>query len=259
MLLRHDRLSSDALRELATGKVLALHVPEYHAPDLCTEIVERILDGMGKGYRRIYESNVRAFTETRGDAETRRAYLATAIEVMAEIRRSCHPLASPVDRLRCELDELWPGGACLLRLEENALVFGMVRVWRGGAQAHPHLDVLRESAPDVRDAAGFTEQLGVNIYLRMPAQEHDSEGALELWDFGLMDEAVIGRSSWGTYGYRRETLPNPTIRIRPAVGDLIILRTTRLHAVQPTCDGERITLSGFIGCSGPDEPLRLWS
>jgi hypothetical protein len=259
MLLRQHSLSSDALRKLTAGQLLAVHVPAYHAPEVCEELAERILKQSDGAYRRIYESNVRAFTETNGDAEARRLYLNASASVMAEIRHLCHPLASPVDRLRCELDELWPAGARLLRVGGSALVFGMARVWRGGAEAHPHLDVLRLSAPDVNHAPTFTEQLGVNIYLRVPDNDSGNAGMLELWNLGLADGDVIGESTWGTYGYQRKDLPPPEVRIQPKAGDLVMLRTTRVHAVQPTRVGERVTLSGFVGHTGVAHPLLLWS
>jgi hypothetical protein len=259
MLVHQDVLSSEAVGKLVSGEALAVHVPAYHSPELCEEIAARVLARMKSGYQRIYESNVRAFTETNGDADGRRRYLADSASVMAEVRDSCHPLASPIDRLRCELDELWPGGARLLRHDSQALVFGMVRVWRNGAEARPHLDVLRNSAPDVPDALAFTDQIGVNVYLRVPQNESGDEGALELWDLGLADSNLIGEGLWGTYGYRRELLPEPGIVVRPRVGDLVMLRTTRVHAVRPTHSGERVTFSGFIGHSSRNEPLLLWS
>ncbi|MFJ7074429.1 2OG-Fe(II) oxygenase [Streptomyces sp. NPDC098781] len=259
MLVRQDALSSEALGKLVDGEALAVQVPAYHSPELCEEIAGRVLARLGSGYQRIYESNVRAFTETNGDVDARREYLAESASLMSDVRESCHPLASPIDKLRCELDELWPGGARLLRHEARALVFGMVRVWRNGAEARPHLDVLRESAPDVLEAQKFTDQIGVNIYLRVPEGAGDGEGALELWDLGLADSELIGDGLWGTYGYRREALPSPEVVVRPQVGDLVMLRTTRMHAVRPTCSGERVTFSGFIGHSSGSDPLLLWS
>lgn len=258
MLVRQDVLSSDAVTKLVDGKALAVHVPAYHSPDLCEEIAARILARIGSRYKRIYESNVPAFTETNGDADARRSYLAGSAALMAKVRASCYPLASPIDRLRCELDELWPGGARLLRYESRALVFGMVRVWRNGAEARPHLDVLQKSAPDVPEAHKFTDQIGVNLYLRVPRGE-DDEGALELWDLGIDDSALIGDGLWGTYGYQREGLPEPTVVVRPQVGDLVMLRTTRVHAVRPTSSGQRVSLSGFVGHSSRSDPLMLWS
>ncbi|MEV6384392.1 2OG-Fe(II) oxygenase [Streptomyces sp. NPDC051773] len=259
MLVRQAELSSEALKILTSGQALALHIPTYHSPEHCEQIADSVIQRLHNGYQRIYESNVRAFTETRGNELEQRRYLDDPASVMATVRASCLPLASPVDRLRCELDELWPGGARLLRLDSQALVFGMVRVWRKGSQALPHLDVLQHSVPNLRHHETFDEQIGVNIYLRMPQDLEGKEGTLEMWNLGLPDEKSIGSAKWGTYGYRRELLPDPDVSIRPEAGDLIMLRTTRLHAVHPTRTGERISLSGFMGHSSPQAPLRLWS
>ncbi|MGH4022166.1 MAG: hypothetical protein ACRDT0_23620 [Pseudonocardiaceae bacterium] len=261
MLLVEETLTADVVRRVVGGGILAVRVVGYHPPGLCEELSARMLeklDSCSKRYQRIYHSNVRAFTETVGDRAAQEDYLASSAVAMAALRHLCHPDMSPIDRLRCELDEIWPAGASLLRVDERPLVFGMLRVWQNGAQALPHLDILGEAAPEVAEARTFTEQLGVNIYLRVPPGNND-DGAVELWDFGVFDIDRIRHGIDSTYGYRRELLAEPAVVVRPEVGDLLLLRSTRVHAVRPTSVGQRVTLSGFVGHVSAAAPLRLWS
>jgi hypothetical protein len=93
----------------------------------------------------------------------------------------------------------------------------------------------------------------------MPPATDSLDGAVELWDLDGTDADRRQHGIDGTYGYRRELLAEPAVTVRPAVGDLVLLRTTRIHAVRPTWSGERLTLSGFVGYVGETSPLRLWS
>lgn len=255
MLLLETTLTADVIRRLVSGDALAVRIPRYHPPELCQKLLAPLLSVLdGEAFQRIYRSNVPAFTDAASDAATRRRYFDSTARVMAAVRDVCQPYASPVDRLRCELDEIWPGGAKLLRLRGSPLAFGMLRVWSGGAQALPHRDVLGLAALGVPEAETFTEQLGVNVYLRVP--DRTGEGAVELWD---TTEGGAEHGIDGTYGYRRELLPAPAVVVHPEPGDLLILRSTRVHAVRPTSAGERVTLSGFIGHRDADTPLHLWS
>ncbi|WTW94317.1 2OG-Fe(II) oxygenase [Streptomycetaceae bacterium NBC_01309] len=269
MLVTEDRLSAGALNALLAGQALAVRIPGYLEGALCAELTARLLAALDElgGYERIYRSHVPAFTDTAGDGRARDAYFAAASRAMALVRARCRPYASPMDRLRCELDECWPGGAGLLRVAGSPLVFGMLRVWQNGAQALPHLDVLGapRAAPPV--ARRFTEQLGANVYLSVPRPEPappaaagvfgavEADGAIEVWDAGRETRGRLVRG----YGYAREAQREPDLVVRPVEGDLVLIRTSLLHAVRPTVAGRRVTLSGFIGHAGGHEPLRLWS
>jgi 2OG-Fe(II) oxygenase superfamily len=258
MLLEAPALTLDAVRTLINGEALILRVPNYLPDDICTVLTQRtmqIATDPGK-QKRIYESNVKAFTDADVDPEIRSQYLASSVTALASIRRLCEPYLSPSDRLRCELDELWPAGASLLRVENMPLVFGMIRLWRDGAGALPHIDVLQRSSPWVVEARLFTMQLGVNVYLVTP---HEGNGEIELWNLSLHDLNMDQHQVQGTYGFRYELLPQADLVVQPKQGDLVVLCSNRLHAVRPTTQGTRVSMSGFIGLRDETEPLRLWS
>ena len=260
MLATEPELSRPLLRRLLAGELLAARIPGYCRPAECSYLTDQVLAHLRKAPdapRRIYSSTVRAYTEVAADPGRRGDYLANAVAALRTTRQLCRPVPPPPDRLRCELDELWPGGASLLRVGNEPLVFGMARVWDGGAEALQHLDVSGAAAPDIAEAHGFIEQLGVNIHLSTAGAE--GEGAIDVWDLGLSDLDPGAHRPTGTYGFQRSLLPPPALVIAPRAGDLVLLRTTRLHAVRATRRGVRVTFSGFVGHAGPERPLRMWS
>ncbi|MFG1754065.1 2OG-Fe(II) oxygenase [Streptosporangium sandarakinum] len=122
--------------------------------------------------------------------------------------------------------------------------------------ALPHFDIIGEAGPALRDRFPFIEQFGVNLYLEAP----ESGGELQIWDLTL--DRVRSRniaSTSGTYGFDPERLPPPDVTIKPCAGDLVIVRSTRLHAVRETTEGRRVSISGFMGRGQDQDVLRLWS
>lgn len=258
MLLEAPALTIDGIRALIDGDALALRVRRYLSGEVCTELTSRtmrVLDSLGR-HRRIYESNAKAFTDADTDAAARAEYLRSSVATLAGMRQACEPYLWPADRLRCELDELWPSGASLLRVDTKPLVFGMIRLWRDGAGALPHIDLLQQSTPQVAEARTFTTQFGVNVYL-VPPQE--GNGEIEMWNLRLTDLSPELHGVDGTYGFRYDLLPRADVVLRPGRGDLVLLCSNRLHAVRPTSRGVRLSVSGFIGLQDESAPMRLWS
>ncbi|MFY1695704.1 MULTISPECIES: 2OG-Fe(II) oxygenase [unclassified Solwaraspora] len=260
VILDSPTLDTATLDALTSGAALIARVRGYTPAQVCADVVPALLDHLDRAAgttSRIYRSNVGTFSEAQKDAEALAHYRSRAADTLRAVRASCAPYASPVDRLRCELDESWPAGSQLLRHGGTPLVFGMLRVWQDGAHALPHMDILARAAPRVPGAHRFTGQLGVNLFLQAPAGQDD--GLLQLWD---VDPYTVDRTDHGvagTYGYRRDLLGEPAVSLAPRTGDLVLLRSDRVHAVTPTHHGRRVTLSGFIGYADPADPLRLWS
>ena len=142
-----------------------------------------------------------------------------------------------------------------MRVKEKTMLFGITRMWPVGAEALPHEDILLREIPEAEEVKGELSQLGVNIYIRAATKG----GELEIWDCSFSEEDTMIQGVKGNYGFDRRLLPSDSLIITPEEGDLILLNTTKVHAVRKTLEGERITVSGFIGYWGTHRPLRYWS
>jgi len=253
-----DAVDEQVLADLFDMKYIAVRVPRFYDPvyakTLSGLLHKEIDDAVAAG---IYESNVDSYWSVAKDNQRRERYFNAALPLQKRLRRLSAPHPSPVDLLRVTLDDVWPGGAGLLRMDSRAAAFGATRVWRTNSEALPHQDVLRREQTDDTKGIHLLGQIGVNIYLEVA----EEGGGLEAWDRVIADEEYmsLGKQYEGSYGYRRELLPRQSLVISPDVGDLVMINTAYVHAVRKITAGRRITVSGFVGSCGSEQPLRCWS
>jgi hypothetical protein len=106
----------------------------------------------------------------------------------------------------------------------------------------PHQDVLQWYIDD-SVAQNLLGQIGWNIYLDIPS----SGGELVLYDKHL-DKEEYDSLSKGDYGIPWDKVEYRNIFVSPRIGDLILIDSTRLHAIKKVSGtGDRVTLSGFLG------------
>jgi hypothetical protein len=181
-------------------------------------------------------------------------YFDQSVATIQEIRRVYAPLLIPIDRLRLELDEQWPGGAGLAMLGGRKMFVGTSRLFEDGHSLPPHQDVLaRETDDEV--ARRLLAQMTVNVYLRTPSEG----GELEIWDF-IPNEAEAAELYSGDYDFLDTgKLPPSAALIRPGVGELILMLSNRIHAVRASRGGPRVSMSCFVGSTGEAERLVLWN
>lgn len=253
-------LDSKVLADLFAGEHIVVRVPGFYDAQLCKNVVEPLYQEIDHAAATggIYESDIDAFWNVMSDSDRRDRYLAEAVPVQQRMRKLSAPYPSPVDQLRLALDEAWPGGATHMTFGGRKMPFGVTRLWREGREALPHQDLLWREVEDQDElAAPVVGQLGVNIYL----DTADQGGELESWDRYISDEEYESlRDRYpGSYGFPREMLPEDSVLVDPEVGDLVLVNTTRAHAVRRIEQGRRMTVSGFVGSAGIDQPLRYWS
>lgn len=247
------------LRALVSGELLALRIPRYYSRSACRAIYRRLLRhpafarysiAPDVGVQRVGYS----LFETERDPQRLRDYLEQAVPTIDEVRTVCMPYLTPIDRLRVELDERWPGGAALGRLEGHAMFVGIARMFEDGHALPPHQDVAHRDTTDPM-ARQFSAQLTANLYLRPPT----SGGELEVWHALLTDEEAAAYYTGVHDFFDRTKLGDPAASVRPEIGDLVLFLASRVHAVRPGYGGPRVSMSCFIGATTESEPMRLWS
>lgn len=256
ILIKPHQLTHQNLASLACGDIQVLHIKGFIDPEICAHLAER---AQGHGYSSyINVPSVRrigmAYYETEGDPIRIEKYFADARQHMIDFRRACAPFVSPIDTLRCTLDEVWPTGAQLQTLLGRKMFVGLSRMVEPGTTFLAHHDIFENDAPNCLEATELTAQFGANVYLQMP----ESGGSLLMWEkeFSSSEfDALRGAN----YGIAVEALDEPNLTVTPAPGDLLIFNSRKIHAVSPGTGNSRLAVSCFVGYRGPSKPLTFWS
>ncbi|GEM_PF-169449 len=253
-------LELDDLQKLLDGELLAIRIPTWYPRWLCEKIVRRLLKHPGFArYLMAEDVGVQrigmTLFETENDEAMLDVYYEAAQETMWSIRKYCFPYLTPIERLRLELDELWPQGAFIESLHGRKMLSGIARMFEDAHSLPPHQDVLARDVPDSPRATQQKCQLAMNCYIRAPREG----GELELWDIDPSAEE-FEKLRDGRYDFLdRNKLPPSAAKITPGTGELLLMRSDRVHAVHPSIGGPRVAMSCFIGYSGPGKALTTWS
>jgi len=252
--------------DIAEGRALALVIPGYIPPEVCAAQATqlRAAEGLrtsypkGSGAEHIDTAGAALYgcfgEELSPDCV---GYFAKAPARNRALRAAIAPFQLPADRVHLELDHAWPAGVNLLRVGQRPAFFGLCRRVSSGGGIEPHTDRADWDLP-CRETASFRAQLFLNIYLTQA--EHG--GDLEVWSMQVPTRADYDalRSSETGFALERALLPEPTRTIGIEPGTLVIANASRPHAVTACAGaGERLSVSGFLGYSGPHAPLRAFS
>lgn len=258
-------LTEEHLQDLFANRVLALRIPNYCNPSVTDRLSTWLTtqQDLPAYTHETYDAGVLRqqfygvfrygvpFNKTYGtqsNSPIREEYYRSALPSIRTVRQACLPELSPIDQFRLELDETWSAGAQIASYEGRKMFLGIGRI-TPAADSHileerPHVDCL---PPSIYPLDG---QFSANIYLQMP----EMGGALEVWNVPPLSpmeiETLPEDKDW------RSELPDPVV-IRPQVGELILINTHRLHAVQGFDEGVRVSMQCFIGYRH-QRPLFLW-
>ncbi|MBV1787204.1 2OG-Fe(II) oxygenase [Marinobacterium sp. D7] len=256
MLLESNELDIEAMGKLAKGEALALRVRQFIGNDIAQKLGDKILfQGFDKYANAPSIGRIgMAFYEAENQPPRIADYFESAYENIDELRKRCFPYFSPIDLLRCKLDETWLPGAQLETLYGRKMYVGLSRVIKPGVRFLAHHDIFAKDAPDSFKARSLQTQIAANVYLTMPSEG----GAVQIWDRELTPEEFDGMRG-DSYGIDPEILGDPDLEICPEPGDLVLFNSRRMHAVTPGSDDLRLSLSCFIGYRGDASPLSFWS
>lgn len=158
------------------------------------------------------------------------------------------PPLGPLDKLRLELDEVWPSGSTVRKnAEGRSFLAGVARIMRGPTRYVDGFMHVDELAPMVTNRGTFS----ANVYLKVPP----TGGELAVWPLAV-------RSRWDFYRHA-ETLSQLTVQgeegqallrrklprarqIVVAPGDLVLLCVQRPHAAQGFPMGTRVSVQSFL-------------
>lgn len=256
MLIEKEDIETRELERLVRQEVLALQIHHFIEPNIAEKLSEKILGG---GYENYLNAPTigrigMAFYEAENQPARLKSYFDTATNHIEELRRRCFPYLSPVDLLRCKLDEVWPAGAHIETLHGNKMFVGLSRVMKPNVPILAHHDILSKDAPDSFHAHSLRSQLAANVYLLMPAEG----GAIQIWNQEFSPDK-FDEIRGDSYGIEPALLGDPDVVVHPKPGDLILFNSRLMHAVTPGTENIRLSLSCFMGYRGPAMPLTFWS
>lgn len=262
-------LSEESLKRLVNHECLAIVVENYVDSSLSKRLGEAI-EGLDQQYnwstttRGLESTDVASalglpFNVAVGSGRVEE-YCRGVPDATKKLRELSGGFASPLDRLRTDLDDAWPQGCSVKRERGRPMHSGLARVMRGPTRWDKGFVHVDELAPLSSTQGLFS----ANVYLDLPRPEDG--GHLELWP-------VAFRNRWQFYANAptlsaltvqdrdaqmrlREKLPDPLV-VKPRPGDLVLLCVQRPHAVAGFAQGKRVSLQSFITHQGPDRPLLL--
>lgn len=255
--VRND-LSRNTLIKLSRREIGAIHVKRFYPEEVAKKIVEKAINHPQLGYyKKKYTSSVgRVYMphiDSEWNEELGNHYHQESINNIHGMRSLFTPYLAPIDHIRLLLQEYWPAGANLQRLDGETCFVGAIRVFKPSTSSfYPHHDRLDEES-NSPEAQILLDQLVSNVYLQVP----ETGGDLQLWlrDPTEQEKDLIR----DVEGLLPETVEPPTLIIHPNAGDLIIFSSRMLHAVTPGEDKHRVGAAAFIGYHGIDKPLTYWS
>lgn len=256
MITRKDAFSANDIQDLISGKLACLRIPHYFSNDYCSTVAERIQNhpntgvfGMAKKVGRLGMAHIEIT-----DQEKLSTYQAQAVASTIQNRHVFAPFGSPIDRLRAELEDIWPHGAYLETVNGHKAFAGICRMLDADITVPAHNDNIGRDLPDNADAQKITTQLSACIYLQVP----ESGGELRLWMQDADQTAPLTTKDAEMFGLKNHTT-SPKHEIKPQVGELLLFNISKYHGVAPGKGKTRINTGLFIGYRGDDQPLTYWS
>jgi hypothetical protein len=266
-------LNCTSLEKLFKKEVLAIHIPNFVSRELCAKIYKNIESDLSSN---IWENTDMfqgyglpvnyMFGPTANECVN---YFSQVLPIIRKLR-SISGGISPVDKLRLELDEIWPDGSKITNsnpFKRKAFV-GLTRLMR--PEGLVGNETKKNGLVHIDGPLNSNSESGTyssNIYIKTPSDG----GELCLWDISLtknnseklkkleklLENAFDRKYREEIQSLLQNILPNPIV-IKPEIGDLILLNSCQPHAVKGFQTGVRLSMQTFIHFEN-GKPLELYS
>jgi hypothetical protein len=270
-------LSGELLRQLFEDEIMAIHIPQYCPSNICEAMAKELknfktsnwkISDAAKGYK---ITDVQVFGNPFNIAiesdEAWKTYFSKGLDVTRQIRGSAGQRLSPQDRLRLELDEIYPHGFKVKRHHGQFMSPGLVRVMNGDPDKQCEdmpLNCHVDTTPLISKNAGV---FATNIYLQ-PAPKG---GDIVIWDpdittlFKLFANWSACKNFFLSSNLLDREIQSAFQKLLPTCqkinikqGDLILLNTSRPHATTMMTGGQRISIQSFLKYK-KGKPLEMWA
>ncbi len=269
-----NNLPLDALDAILEpdSQILAIRVSGYMPRELCTTLSEQLLDRGQQRFQRYTFAQQLAVSKVGinfGEAcltpEIKERYFESARSADDLIRDMFSPFLSPLDKLRIDLDRIWPGGAMIASMHGRRMLSGFVRNTEVGGSIPHHQDDLIEEYPH----ADWKPQreLVSNVFLSVPVD--GDGGEFEIYDYSPdyvdtahetynREQSDPETSTYLAEDQQSEVRSRSSIMIKPHAGDLIIFVGKYVHRVHTVKSGKRLSTCFHIGYINKQQPLQCW-
>lgn len=247
------RVEKEDLEDLFCNRKIFIYIKNYFDIDFPNSIVTQLssLNYKDAVTNSIYLSQQVPFFNASLDKNLMSKILKENLMSEKNIDDIFYPYASPLVVFARNLDHAWPHGIKRIVVFNKRYPYGIVRVWPEKYFALPHQDVIRRET-NASWATKIKTQIAFNLYLT------DSVGGnLKIWNKKISDLEWKTMNIKGSYGFN--TTEAAEITLHPGAGDLIMLNSEYLHAIDTIENGKRVTLSGFLAYFDHLKPIRIWS
>ncbi len=264
-IIELKQLDALSLKQLISGEVLAIRVPEF-AHEKTSARLNHYIDETATLEQYSHETyeNGRVvqhfygvhrwgtpFNSTYGKAagsDTQHKYYADAAHMRSVIDSICAPQKPPIQLLMEQLQDIWPQGAVAAAFQGQPMFCGIIRAMFPEtahlSETVPHVDCLPLSIAELE------HQFSANIYIETPP----AGGELIIWDTEAFAYDELKRFEGTQLPEHRLQKP---LRIQPRKNELVIINTRRPHAICGFDSGKRISMQSFIGYNA-GEPFYFW-
>lgn len=244
-------INRQSLTDLITNKISAIRIQNFMTSTE-RDMALRNIRHHTRSTTYLWSSDFSVIGTSVGEAhespDKEQSYFEQAPETNRLLQDCVFPFGSPMSRVGKMILDAWEPGLKIAHRNGASFLPEIVRHWRTGGGAHPHID---QTVTPLLRHLGLEKRLGCNVYIDMPTEG----GSIEFWNRRFSDEEYEAAKR-ADYGLDRDILGEPSLTIRPYAPEMVLFDASQPHAVEPARgEGDRIVNAAFFAFGGYDKPL----